>query len=199
MQEQWAASLSSPALAFICPSYSRDCASTVRLYSHQPSQHARSPSQHARSNSHLIRTGSEALARSGSDDSCTLALLPDRICLAKTWHVQPELNPVWAGFAQYDPGHLWKNATESESGKLAVSQLRSARTWPEDSCTLAGSCTRCIYPKPDWSIQIGSGLVLHRRIRAFFGRTEPNRMQEVGSSVYSPAQFWLHTGCNGHN
>ena len=36
---------------------------------------------------------------------------------------------VWAGFAQHDPDHLWKNATESESGKLVVSWLPHARSW----------------------------------------------------------------------
>ena len=30
---------------------------------------------------------------------------------------QPEPNPIRDDFAQYDPGRLWKNATESESGK----------------------------------------------------------------------------------
>ena len=36
---------------------------------------------------------------------------------------------VWAGFARHDPGYLWKNATESESGKLVVSWLPHARSW----------------------------------------------------------------------
>ena len=31
-------------------------------------------------------------------------------------------------------------------------------------------------------------------IQAFFGRRELNRMQEVGSSIYDPTRFWLHTG-----
>ena len=51
-----------------------------------------------------------------------IGLLPDRICLAKTWHSQPELNWIWAGFVQYDPGHIWKNGTKSKSGKLVVGQ-----------------------------------------------------------------------------
>ena len=40
---------------------------------------------------------------------------------------RPELNGIRAGFAQYYLGRLWKNGTESESGKLVVGQLRPAR------------------------------------------------------------------------
>ena len=36
-------------------------------------------------------------------------------------------NLTLSGFAQYDLGHLWKNATESESGKLIAGRLRPAR------------------------------------------------------------------------
>ena len=38
---------------------------------------------------------------------------------------QPEPNPIRDDFAQYDPGRLWKNATESESGKVEEGRLRS--------------------------------------------------------------------------
>ena len=31
-------------------------------------------------------------------------------------------------------------------------------------------------------------------IQAFFGRRELNQMQEVGSGIYDPTWFWLHTG-----
>ena len=31
-------------------------------------------------------------------------------------------------------------------------------------------------------------------IQAFFGKTEPNWMQEVASDVDDPTQFWLHAG-----
>ena len=41
-------------------------------------------------------------------------------------------NRIQAGFAQLDPGHLWKNTTESESGKLVVGWLRFATTGPDD-------------------------------------------------------------------
>ena len=38
-----------------------------------------------------------------------------------------ELNRIRAGFAQCYPGRLWKNGTESESGKLVAGRLRPAR------------------------------------------------------------------------
>ena len=41
--------------------------------------------------------------------------------------VSQELNRIRAGFAQYYPGRLWKNGTESESGKLVAGRLRPAR------------------------------------------------------------------------
>ena len=40
---------------------------------------------------------------------------------------QPELNWIRAGFAQDYLGCLWKNETESESGKLVAGRLRPAR------------------------------------------------------------------------
>ena len=33
---------------------------------------------------------------------------------------QPEPDWIQAGFSQYDPGCLWKNASECESGKLVA-------------------------------------------------------------------------------
>ena len=77
--------------------------------------------------------------------------------------------------------------------------LRSATAGPNDSCTLTCFQMGCVWPKPDQAIQIRSGLVLHNMIQAFSGRLEANGMQEVGSGIYDPAQFWLHTGHNGWN
>ena len=111
------------------------------------------------------------------------SLHPDWICEAKTWHSQPQPNWIRAGFAQYDPGFLWKNTTESESGKLVRGQYCSARIRPDDSCTLTYFRTRCLWQKSIEAIKIRSGLVLHNVIWAFFGRTEPNWMQEVGSDM----------------
>ena len=133
--------------------------------------------------------GWEALAKSGPDESCTFGLLTDRIRLAKTWHSQPELNRTRAGFAQYYPGHLWKNGTESESGKLVRGPVAFCQK-PGPMCFQ----TRCVWPNPDQAIQIGSGSVLHNIIHAFFGKTELNHMPEVRSG-----RFWLHAGRNGHN
>ena len=84
--------------------------------------------------------------------------------------------------------------SESEGWKLVAGRLCSVRTRPDDSCTSACFRTRSVGPKPDQAIQIGSGPVLHNMIRASFGRTEPNRIREVG--IYDPARFWLHAGRN---
>ena len=67
-------------------------------------------------------------------------LLPDEMHLAKTWPGRPD--QIWASFARYDLGLLWKNGTKLDA------------------------------------------------------RTEPNWMQEVRSSIYNPAGFWLHAGLN---
>ena len=92
-------------------------------------------------------------------------LLLDWIRLAKTWHSQPDANRMRAGFAHYDPGHLWKTAAESESGKLVAGRLRSARTGPDGSCTPACFQTRFVRPNLGQAIQIGSGPVLYNMIR----------------------------------
>ena len=96
------------------------------------------------------------------------------------------------GFTQYDLGHVWKNADESESGKWAAACLHSARTKPNESCTPACFQTRCFWPKPDQAIHIGSSLVLHSMTGAFFGRMELNWMREVGYGIY---MIWHNSGC----
>ena len=120
-------------------------------------------------------------------------LLLDQIHLAKTWCSQPEPNWIHAGLAQHDLDYLWKNAFKSESGKLVGGQLHSSRIWPHDSWTLTCFLTRYVRPKADQAIQTGSGLVLHKMIWAFFGRTKLNWIQEVVSGIYDLAQFWQHT------
>ena len=84
-------------------------------------------SKHDGSNSHPVRISWEALARSGPDDSCTPACFRTGSVWPKTWHSQPDLNRIRAGFAKYYPECLWKNGTESESRKLAAGRLRPAR------------------------------------------------------------------------
>ena len=51
-------------------------------------------------------------------------------------------------FVQHDPGCLWKNATESKSGKLVAGWLCSATTGQDDCRTLA-----CFQTRPDMSDQ----------------------------------------------
>ena len=62
----------------------------------------------------------------------------------------------------------------------------------DDSCRPACFWTRCVWPKPDQAIQIGSGWVLHNMVQAFFGKTEESRMREGGSGMCHPARFWMH-------
>ena len=83
----------------------------------------------------------------------------------------------------------------SESRKLVVGQLCSARTGADDSCTLACLQTRYIWPKPDQAIQIRSGTVLHNMIRAFYRKTDP----KSDPGIYDLAWSWLHADRNGHN
>ena len=54
-------------------------------------------------------------------------LLQNQIRLAKTWHNQPKLNQIQAGFAQYYPGCLWKNGTKSESWKTGSGLVASCQ------------------------------------------------------------------------
>ena len=87
------------------------------------------PSKHAGSNSHHL-DWLRSIGRKWAGWFLHIGLLPDRICLAKTWHNQPKLNQIQGGFAQYYLGCLWKKGTESESAeneKLVVGQLRPAR------------------------------------------------------------------------
>ena len=135
-----------------------------------------------------IRIGLEALARSRPSDSC----IPACFQAESVWpdpDSQPEQNRVCAGFAQYYSSRVWKNATESESGKLVAGRLHSARNGSVDSCRSVCLQTRCVRPKRDQAIQVGSGPVLHNTIRAFFGKTEANRKRKVGSGMYDPDRF----------
>ena len=74
-----------------------------------------------------IRMGTEKLAGSGPDDSCTSACFGTGPGWSKP-DSRPEPNRIRAGFAQYDPGPLWKNATESQSRKLVADWLNSANS-----------------------------------------------------------------------
>ena len=123
--------------------------------------------------------------RSRPDDSSRPACFRIGSVWSKIWHSRPEPSRIRACFAQYYPGRLWKNATESESGKLVPAGCVLSESWPDDSWTPACFQTGCIWPKPDKAIQIGSGPVLHNMIQAFFGQTELNLMREVGFCIYT--------------
>ena len=144
--------------------------------------HENYPSKDATSDSHLIWIGSEALARSRPNDSCTLACfwtrsvwpnLTRQSCSDPGWFCT-----IWSELSVEECSHVWK--WETCSGPSAWTRLN-------DSCTLTWFWTRCIWPKPDQAILIGSRPVLHNMPWAFFGRTEPSQMQEVGSGMYDLA------------
>ena len=152
------------------------------------------PSKHARSNLHPLCIGLEVLARSRPDYSCTLSL----VCFQtrSVWlkpDSQPEPNWIQAGFAHYNPDCLWKNISESESGKLVVGWknisesesgklvvgwLHSARTGPDDSCTLVGQNLTSPF-RPD----LGRICTM---TQAFFGG--------CGKSDLA-CTIWLNSGC----
>ena len=66
-------------------------------------------------------------------------------------------------------------------------------TGPNNFCTLAFFRTRCIWPRPDQAIKIGSRSFLHNMVQAFFGKMEPNQIQEAGSGIYT---IWPNSCCN---
>ena len=105
-------------------------------------------------------------------------LLLDHIHLGKTWHSQPEPNWNQFGFAQYDPGCLWKNTTKSESGKLVEGWLCSARNraqWFLHTGLLLDEMrlTKTWPGHPDWIwvsfSQYGPGLLWNDRTKSDVG------------------------------
>ena len=102
------------------------------------------PIKHAGSDLHLIWIGLEALARS-RPDSATLTCFQTK----SIWSKHDTVSPNQDGYAQYNLGQLWENATEFGSRKLLVGWLLSAKSIPGDSCALACFWTKCIWPKPD--------------------------------------------------
>ena len=64
-----------------------------------------------------------------------------------TQSARTKSDPGW--FWTICQGHLWKNAVESDNGKLVAGQLHSAGTGPSDSCTAACFQTRSVWPKAD--------------------------------------------------
>ena len=151
------------------------------------------PSKHARSDLRPVQSGWEALARQAGWVLHT-SLLLDQICLAKSWHNQPELNWIWAGFAYiyilYYPGHLSKNTTESQKWETSSGPVVSCqKPSPMIPAHQHASRPECVWPDPDQAIQIRSGLVLHSMAHAFFGKMELKRMWEVRSSMILAAHW----------
>ena len=144
-------------------------------------------SKPARSDSHPTRIGSnrkrwpEASQMILAQSAC-FWIRPVRPKPDLTQSTRTQIGPGLVLHSNYDPGRLWQTAAESEGGTLEAGRLRSARTGPDDSRTPACFWTRCVWPKPDQAIQIGSGPVLHNMIWAFRGRTEL-RMREAGSGI----------------
>ena len=128
-------------------------------------------SKHAGSDPHPIRIGSEALARSGPDHSCTT------VCFW-TGSVGPKPDIV----SQHPIGSVLvlHNMIRAVCGRMQPSPKAGNRqqvgcflpeTGPGDSCTAACFQARCVCPKPDQAIQIGSGSVFHNMIRPDSGCT----------------------------
>ena len=86
------------------------------------------PSKHARSDLHPGRIGWEALAKSGLDDSCTMACFRTGSVWPKPGTVSQ--NSSGSGLVLYNnyyPGRLWKNGTESENGETGSGPVASCQ------------------------------------------------------------------------
>ena len=149
------------------------------------------PSKHARSDQHLIQIGSKVLARIGLDDSCTLAcfqtgsIWPQNLTVIEN-QIRSRLvlhSVIWAICERMHP-----------SLKLG-NWLQAGCVLPEPDPMILehwlASCPDAF--GPNLTTQIRSGSFLHNMIWAFFRRKELNWIQD-----YDLAQFWLHTGRNGH-
>ena len=96
-------------------------------------------------------------------------------------------NRIQPGFAHLDPGHLWKNTTESESGKLVVGWLCFATTGPDDyfhTSLLPDQIHHAkIWPShADW-------------IWACFEWYDLGRLWKNGTKLDTGSQIWPDSGC----
>ena len=89
--------------------------------------------------------------------------------------------------------------TGSNSHPVRIGFKALARSGPDDCCTPACFRTGSVWPKPDQAIQVGSGSVLHSMLQAFFGKTQTNRMPEVGSGIYDYGCTLAVMAITGHN
>ena len=129
----------------------------------------------------------------------TTGFLLDQIHLAKTRHIQPEPNQIWAGFAQCDLGHLSKNAAESESGKHwwqassvlpELGPLILAHQLASEPDVFGHRLTRSSRSDLGWFCTIWSRSSLKEQNQIGCENLDP---------VYNAAWFWLQAGLNGHN
>ena len=123
--------------------------------------------------SHPVRIGWEALARSGPDDSCTPACFRTGSVWPKPDTVSQDLNQIRACFAQYYPGRLWNNGTESDSGETG--------SGPVAPCQKPGPVIPAhrLVSRPDVFGQTltrpsrrDPGRFCYNMIHAFFGKTQ---------------------------
>ena len=122
-------------------------------------------------------------------------LLPDRIRLAKTWRSQPEPNRIQAGFAQYDSGHLWKNATESESGK---NWQWASGILPELGAMILAHWLASGPDALGWNLTRPSRSD-PGRFCTIWSRPSLEEQNQIRCRELDPAQFWLHAGHIGHD
>ena len=84
-----------------------------------------------KSESGKLVAGRLSSTRTRPDDFCTVACFQTRCIWPKPRPGRPDW--MWAGFRQYDPGHLWKNRTESDTGSWiwhVQSRPILATCWP---------------------------------------------------------------------
>ena len=155
-----------------------------------------SPSKHAGSDSHPARIGWEALARSGPDDSCTLACF-------RAGFVWPEPDTISQN--SIGPGLVLHNSIRDVCGrtepslkvaKLVAGRLRPARNLARWFLHTSLLPDQMCWPNPDQAIQIG------------FVRYDPCLLWKNGTEtdagnrtrhIRSGPMFWLHAGRNGRN
>ena len=143
------------------------------------------PSEHAGSDLQPIWVSTEALAKRGPDDYCTLACFQTGSVWLKPDTARTRSDPgcfctVWLGPSVEECNQIWKWETGT----------RPVAFWQDRAWQFLRTGLRLD--------QVQNLATLESMIQAFFGRMEPNQMQEVRSGIYDLAGLWLHASCNGH-
>ena len=125
-------------------------------------------------------------------------LLPDQVHLDKTWQsARTKLDLGWfctilSGMSLEERDQVWKS--ETGSGPAAFCHNRAQRF------LYTGLLPDRIHfgqnPESISQNRIGSWLVLHNMIRAFFGRMAPYQMWEVRSSIIIWSSLILAADCH---